>query len=346
MKKSNNAPRELPTGNSATTPVFRGSAAVYRSLEVPIAPVAPLDFAVRSTEKSHPSLVGPTANGKGEAFYEVKGVKAKSASSSSSPVSEKEHKPLPIPVIIANAPHHSVFVKSDPVSLVVDQVHKLFNRHSIDIDFDPAQFKWKCACYATHVETRFICRLFQVPDKSNYFVLDFQRLGGDAVHFQSIHHSINNELLKSGFVIACEQEKAKETVPIRTFKPMAMPANFFSAEDDMVEEKDAKEYEPLCQMCMSPFIDVQREGLTTLASQLEQSSAARASLVEFVDKLMYLAAHTHDVQVRRLAVSALAWATMETNKLSIKPEEMQTLVTFLLTNKKFRRLVAKLEKCL
>jgi hypothetical protein len=321
MKRSNNVARDLPTTSAAATPFkASSSAAVYRSLEVPLVHPQNLDFSHHraTTEKSHPSLVGPTATKVGEAFYGLK-----------TAVVEKEARPLPIPLIVANAPHNSVFIQSDPVSRVVEEVGKLLAKNDVDVEFNSTKFKWKCACYAGASETRFVVRMFSVPEKTNYFVLDFQRRFGDAFHFQSVHRAMHNELLKSGFVIACPSDKVQPSVPIRAFKPLALPANFFDDESKK-EETSIKDYEPLCQMCRSSYIDVQREGLTALSSQLENTVNARSLLVPFAVELTELVARSRDPQVRRLALTCLSWIT-STAKIPVNKDEVQTFVNILIT---------------
>jgi len=214
-------------------------------------------------------------------------------------------------LIVANAPHNALFLESNPVYKVVSAVHNLFEHHRVDAQFNEAKFKWKCACYDAQTETTFVSRLFSVPDKLNYFILDFQRRSGDPFHFQSIYKAINFTLLKSGFVVPCGDSKSLIEPEMRTFRPMALPDDFFAADDDAAEENDSKEYDPLCKMCLSPFIDVQREGLVALANHLESSEFARKSLASFAEKLLEAVALSRDIQVRRLATSAIAWLSIE-----------------------------------
>jgi hypothetical protein len=297
--KGNNPTRDFSKNAGGTTPVnYRSSGAVYRSLA---AAPSPLEIERHSArvEKPFLSLVGPQAKNQGAVIW------AESKNVTSSSLQEKEAHPVPIPLIVANAPHNSLFLESNPVSKVVFAVHQLFEHHQVDTQFNEAKFKWKCACYDAQTETRFVSRLFSVPDKANYFVLDFQRRSGDPFHFQSIYKSINFKLLKSGFVVPCGDNKVLVEPEMRTFKPLTLPVDFF-ADDAFEEEKDSKEYEPLCKMCLSPYIDVQREGLSALANHFEKSEFARKALAPFSEKLMEAISLSRDVQVRRLAASALA----------------------------------------
>jgi len=302
--KRQNPSRDLPKTVGGTTPVnYRSSSAVYRSLS---AVPAQLEVAERTTQrvdKPFSSLVGPQTKTHGEVVW---------AETKTKVVTEKEAHPLPIPLIVANAPYNSLLLESNPVSKVVGAVHLLLEQHNVDTQFNDVKFKWKCACYDAHTETRFVCRLFSVPDRANYFILDFQRRNGDAMYFHSIYKAINYKLLKSGFVIPCGESRNMVEPEIRSFKPRALPADFFSSsEQDEEEEKDAKEYEPLCKMCISPFIDVQREGLSALANHMEQSEFARKSLAPFAEKLIEAVSLSRDIQVRRLATSAIANCSSE-----------------------------------
>jgi hypothetical protein len=329
MSNNNNGVRGR--GQTPFGEVYRSSA-VFRSLEVPL--TAPTTFTPSSSEKALPHLYGPVATKQGEVFYQVK-------SQSKQVLTDKDSKPLPIPLIVPNAPHFSVFIQSDPVSQVIERVHSLFERNYVDAEFNPVKFKWKCACYANHNETTFVCQLFSTPEKQNYFILDFQRRSGDPFHFQSIHRSMNNELLKDGFVVNCTGEKIPTgPTPIRTFKPMALPDDFL---DEVEEKVDFKDFEPLCQMCVSPFIDVQREGLGALASQLEESQQARGCLVPFTEQLFMAVARSRDIQVRRLAISALAWIS-STESLNVKKEELLTVESLIMNEQEIletRRQAAK-----
>jgi hypothetical protein len=215
-----------------------------------------------------------------------------------------EPQPCPIPLIVAQAPHHSLFVESNPVSKVVSAVSELFTQQNVDATFNSGKFKWKCACYDGDAETRFVSRLFSVPGKAHFFVLDFQRRSGDPFHFQSIYKAINFRLLKSGFMV-CNDAKADTKVeePVfRTFKPLALPDDFFGDDD----ADSAADVEPLIRMCSSPYVDVQREGLSALTAQLEASEAARKAAFPFTAKLMEIISLSRDLQVRRLAVSAVS----------------------------------------
>jgi hypothetical protein len=302
--KSQNTSRELPkhVAGGTTAPVtYRSTAAIYRSLAAVPAQIDVEKHHVRADKQFAP-LVGPQTKTQGNVVWtETKNVKR----------SDQELQPVPIPLIVANAPHNTVYLESNPVSKVVAAVHGLFDQHSVDYEYNGAKYKWKCACYDAQVETRFVSRLFSVPDKANYFVLDFQRRSGDPFHFYSIYKSINFKLLKSGFVVPCGEQKALVAPEMRTFKPMALPDDFFG--DDGINEgqKEAREFEPLCKMCLSPYIDVQREGLAALANHVETSEFARKSLVGFTEKLMEAVSLSRDTQVRRLAVATLAGLTAE-----------------------------------
>jgi hypothetical protein len=257
---------------------------------------------VSATEKQFAKLVGPQTKGH---HGEVVWAEAKSKAQAG------EVQPCPIPLIVANAPHHSLFVESNPVSKVVNAVQNLFDQQQVDSVFNSAKFKWKCVCYDGDVETRFVSRLFSVPDKTNFFVLDFQRRSGDPLHFQSIYRAINFRLLKSGFIVCNENrmDLKMEEPEFRTFKPLALPDVFENEEMDEVSL--FADLEPLCKMCTSSFVDVQREGLNALAAQLGSSDAARKALVSFVGKLMEIVSLTRDAQVRRLAMSAIAKLALE-----------------------------------
>jgi len=280
---------------------YRDANTVYRSLS---AGPAPLDVARHSApgEKLFGGkLSAPQAKNPGQvAWTEAKVVKG----------SQNEPQPYPIPLIVANAPHQSFLVESNPVSKVVGAVHELFQQQQVDFVFNSGKFKWKCACYDGETETRFVSRLFSVPDKVNFFVLDFQRRAGDPFHFQSIYKAINFRLLKSGFIVCNDNKsdsKAAEEPSFRTFKPLALPDDFFVDGGDLSDV----DLEPLFRMCSSPYIDVQREGLSALATQIGASDEARKIAVSFGPKLMEIVSLSRDPQVRRLAASAIAKLSAE-----------------------------------
>lgn len=279
-----------------TTPVnYRDANTVYRSLAAVPAPLDIHRSGASSAERSLGKLVGPQTKSRGDVVWaETKQTKAQ----------QGEAQPCPIPLIVAQAPHHSMFVESNPVSKVVSAVSELFTQQNVDAMFNSGKFKWKCACYDGDAETRFVSRLFSVPGKANFFVLDFQRRSGDPFHFQSIYKAINFRLLKSGFIV-CNDAKAESKIeePVfRTFKPLSLPDDFFGEED----ESSAADVEPLVRMCCSPYVDVQREGLSALTAQLETSEAARKAVLSFAGKLMEIISLTRDMQVRRLAASAIS----------------------------------------
>jgi len=293
-----NISRDLSRNSPATTtPVnYRDANAVYRSLS---AAPAPLDVS-RSAVHQPPfggKLAGPQSKGHGQVVYsEEKHVKSPQA----------EGQPCPIPLIVANAPSNALFVESNPVSKVVTAVHELFQHHQVDVQFHSAKFKWKCLCYAGETETRFVARLFSIPSKVNFFVLDFQRRSGDPFHFQSIYKAINFRLLKSGFIVCNDnQSELKVEEPVfRTFKPLALPDCFY--DEETPDESPGPDLDPLFRMCDSPFIDVQREGLAALATQLASSEPSRNAARSFVGKLLEMVSLAKDVQVRRLATSAVS----------------------------------------
>lgn len=281
---------------SATTPLtYRSAGAVYRSLAAVPASVLEVSQQQRS-EKPFTPLVGPQPKQRGEFVWaETKGVHAEL----------KEAQPLPIPLIVAQAPHNTLYIESNPVAKVIAAVHDLFEQHQVDFAYNEAKFKWKCTCYSGQVETRFVSRLFSVPNKANFFVLDFQRRLGDPFQFQSVYKAINFKLVKSGFIVSCSEQKAMPEPQMRSFQPMTLPDDFFTG-DEVQEEKCEEDFEALRRMCLSPYIDVQREGLLVLANQLEQDGSARRCMAPFAEKLVEAVQLSRDDQVRRLAASALA----------------------------------------
>jgi len=282
---------------ATTTPVYRGvSRSVYRSLAAEPVPLSVHRDAATGLEKSFSKLNGPQTKGPGDVVWSEQ-KHAKAATS--------ELLPCPIPLIVANAPHQSLFVESNPVTKVVAAVHELLQQHEVDSIYNSSKFKWKCSCYAGQTETRFVARLFSVPDKTGFFVLDFQRRGGDAFHFQSLYKAMHFRLLKTGFVVCndskAEQKAADEPV-IRTFKPLPLP-------QDLVGDLDIEapvDLEPIYRMCNSQYIDVQREGLAALSAQVAESAEAREAATAISGRLMELISLTRDSQVRRLAVTTLA----------------------------------------
>lgn len=292
--------RDFGKSPPATTPVsYRDANTVYRSLS---AVPAPLDVPrSASTEKAFVDrLIGPQTKHQGEVVW---------SETKQQSVASGEAQPCPIPLIVAHTQHNSLFVESNPVGKVVSAVDALFQQHRVDAVFNSIKFKWKCMCYEGEIETRFVSRLFSVPGKANFFVLDFQRRSGDAFHFQSIYKAINFRLLKSGFVVCNDRSEAEamlEEPVMRTFKPLDLPDDFVA--DDAVQPNDL---EPLCRMCTSQYIDVQREGLSALATQIALNPAARSALAPFASKLMEIISLSRDAQVKRLAASAIAKLSSE-----------------------------------
>jgi hypothetical protein len=300
--KPNNVSRELPKFDAGTAaPVtYRSTAAVYRSLAAVPAQFDAAKHHARD-DKFEPSLVGPQAKSQGAVIWTARDVKRV----------DQEPQPVPIPLIVANAPHNTLYLESNPVSKVVAAVHALFDQQAVDFAYSTAKFKWKCACYDGLVETRFVSKLFSVPDKANYFVLDFQRRSGDPFHFNSIYKAINFKLLKLAFVVPCGDSKTSLEPKLRTFRPLPLPDDFFAGENVSNEDQDSMEFEPLRKMCVSPYIDVQREGLAALANYVGNSEFARTSLLGFAGKLMEMVVSTRDVHVRRLAIATLAGLTVD-----------------------------------
>lgn len=326
MSKSNPS-RDLPKSAGGTTPVgYRDTTTVYRSLAAVPSQLQAVNIHSRN-EKATGSLVGPQSKSQGEVLWTDAKVKLVQ--------SGKEAHPVPIPLIVPNAPQNAFCLESNPLSKVVTAVNRLLEEHDVDMLFNAEKFKWKCACYEALVETRFVCRLYSIPEKEGYFVLDFQRRSGDPFHFQSIYKAIHFKLLKSGFVVPYTDSKNVIEPEFRTFKPMALPADFFSTDDQEADEKNLKEYEPLCKMCTSSFIDVQREGLGALACHVEQSESARRCLVTFAEKLIEAVALSRDDQVKRLATSSLAAISIEKSSHSFIKENggLKVLTDILLNDK-------------
>jgi len=282
---------------ATTTPVYRGvSRSVYRSLAAEPVPLSVHRDAATGLERPFSKLNGPQTKSPGDVVWsEQKHTKSGAA----------ELLPCPIPLIVANAPHQSLFVESNPVTKVVSAVHELLQQHEVDSVYNSSKFKWKCSCYAGHAETRFVARLFSVPDKTGFFVLDFQRRGGDAFHFQSLYKAMHFRLLKTGFVVCNDpksEQKFADAPVIRTFKPLPLP-------QDLLRDMDSQapvDLEPIYRMCNSQYIDVQREGLAALSAQVAESAAARQAATGISGRLVELISLSRDSQVRRLAVTALA----------------------------------------
>jgi len=303
----------------ATTPVsYRDANTVYRSLSAVPAQLDVARTAAGADKQFAGKLVGPQAKSPGEVVWaETKHAKAQ----------QSEAHPCPIPLIVAHAPSHALYVESNPVSNVVQAVHELFKVQKVDAVFNDSKFKWKCACYDGETETRFVARLFGVPAKPNFFVLDFQRRSGDPFHFQSVYKAINFRLLKSGFIVCNDtrsEPKIVEEPAFKTFKPLALPDSFF--EED---EEDIKyDIEPMLRMCTSPFIDVQREGLAALANQIASNNGARIAAIPFAAKLMEIISLSRDPQVRRLATSAIAKISVEAVAMELVSEKGGSRVLF------------------
>jgi len=298
MQKSNpSLGKQVPLTTTPVSSSYKDSSTVYRSL---LAAPAPLDIGRpgRVIQKSQEGgLVGLQSKGDGQFIWtETKQVATL----------KSEKHPCPIPLIVANAPANTLFVESQPVSKVIVAIQELFHQHDVDATFDQSKFKWKCVCYSSNVETCFVARLFSVPNKPNFFVLDFQRRSGDPFHFQSIYRALNFRLLKSGFMVCNEERQSKElSAPeFRTFQPLQLPLEFKPVVD---HEESATDLEPVIRMCTSPYIDVQREGLIALASSIVNDTS-KVKLVPpgFPAKALELVALTRDDQVKRLATSVLA----------------------------------------
>jgi len=316
----NNPTRDLPKSAGGTTPVGYRDSAVYRSLAA--VPAVAFDARGASTP------VGPQSKNP----ETVWSTDAKQGGNKAANQGKAAH-PLPIPLIVPNASRFNSFLlESNPVSEVIGTVDQLLLDHNVDFVFKSDKFKWKCLCYDAAVETRFVCRLYSVPAKANFFVLDFQRRSGDAFHFQSIYKAINFKLLKSGFMVPCGDQKEAVAPEFRTFKAIALPADFYAISPE--EEKDAKEYDALCRMCTSPYMDVQREGLCAFANQIGESEVARKCLAPFGERLIEIASLAQDDQVRRLATSCVAALSVEkTSHPSIKGKGgMKVLVELLLND--------------
>lgn len=350
--KPNRPPRDLsPTDNyravGATTNVYR-NAAVYRSLEVP-QPTPQLRTTSAGVDKPLFGLQGPAVTNAGDVLYKEAKAGVQAFPSASHDGTAQETKPLPIPMIYANVPHNMLYVNVEPVSAIVDECERLFQKHDVDTTYNAAKFKWKCVSYSSQRETSFVCKLYSVPDRANYFALDFERRSGDAFQFNSIYKSINNELVKTGFMVACPNGVRKEEPTVlKTFTPFALPDDYMD-DDEMEEEKiEAKDYEPLLHMCLSPYIDVQREGLAALASQLESNTEARGMLASFSPKLMDAVAGSRDSQVRRLALTCVG-SMAASAPVAFTPQEMQVITNFVLQESECmetRRQAAKLVLCM
>lgn len=310
MKNTARESGKPPLMSTPTPSTYRDN--VYRSLSA--APV-PMDVgrhvSSRLDRPFETKLLGPQQKSQGQVVWsELR--KTQSV--------QKEPSPCPIPLIVANAPHHSVLVESVPVSKVVQAIDDLFKQHGVDAVYKPAKFKWKCVCYSDDVETGFVARLFAVPDKANFFVLDLQRRSGDPFHFQSIYKAINFKLLKSGFVV-CNDSRKQEVAAIdepvfRTFKALSLPK-----EAGLEHDTHDIDIEPIVRMCNSPYIDVQREGLLALNAQLSDGSRLQKCVVSITPRLMELIALSRDLQVKRLATSALAKAAFHTDSCKIIVEK-------------------------
>lgn len=321
----------LPSSSSKTTATptsYRNSSgAVYRSLAVAAAP-AQLSVQQQQASKQLAHLNGPTVSNKGEVFWDAKAGRVPpqydsqlAAAASSKAVNKDANMPLAIPLILAQGqPLASMIVQSNPVDLVVREVHALFESHHVDTSFVESDFKWYCTFYSeAQQEVSFACKMFSVAFKENVFVLDFHRRTGDAVLFLSMFKRIHHELLKTGFVVMCTDPKPSQNAappPMRAFKPKELPADFFSAPHTHEEEEDededsSAEYDSLMQMCTSPFQDVARSGLNMLIGLLQRNPSARVALASSAAKLVQIIRATKDNHSKRIAMACLACMAQE-----------------------------------
>lgn len=65
------------------------------------------------------------------------------------------------------------------------------------------------------------------------------------------------------------------------------------------------DFSPICNMCNSPYVEIQREGLQALYGQLQSNPGSKRTLAPFAENLLTLVSASRDMQVKRLACTSL-----------------------------------------
>ncbi|KAH9260674.1 hypothetical protein BASA81_001141 [Batrachochytrium salamandrivorans] len=273
MKNTSSPFNAKPTTTTPSPSSY--SAAVYRSLELPLSTPSPLPFAASSSSTTFKAFQGarPTVS-KGEATWTFE-------SSDFAPTP-------PTPGLFAMSPNCIELPRDLPCNKLVELVNQTMAKHHIDV-LDYAEFVWTCSTCMGFVETKFVMRLFACSQ------LDFQRESGCAYVFNSLFADLQRELAVSG------SNKPLPTLsPRREFKVLALPKEL--ADEESIGDAGKEANNALVHgLCESPHLDVQREGLTKLARLLEHDDAQ----VHPCHRLLQGLVKANDPQVRRLAVTNL-----------------------------------------
>lgn len=268
MKNTSSPFRAKPTTTAPSPPSY--SAAVYRSLELPLPAPSALPFAAPSATSKVFRGAKPAVS-KGDATWTFE----------ASPPTPSP----PTPGLFVLSPNCIELPRDLPCGKLVELVNQTLAKHHIDV-LDYADFAWTCSTCAGFVETRFAVRLFACSH------LDFQRESGCAYVFNLVFADLQRELAVS---------KPLPTLsPRREFKVLALPQEL--ADEEMVGEAGKEANTALVHgLCESPHLDVQREGLTKLARLLEHDEAKVLPCHRLLQGLV----KANDPQVRRLAVTNL-----------------------------------------
>lgn len=183
-----------------------------------------------------------------------------------------------------------------------------FDNAEIDFEFVKEVSKIKALCGNQGRRCKFNVRLFR-GDGEGEVLVEFQRRCGDIIAFTSLYRNVLESLGKADLIKG--SKKPASTAPPAE-KPSAMPD---LAELSLEElSLDAAAVQSLYEMAECELVDVQKEGLSALASVSVDSKANQAKLVgsqERVIRILESVLDSEDEEINHTGAVLLANVTTQ-----------------------------------
>ena len=188
---------------------------------------------------------------------------------------------------------------STPESLLMC-IKDHFQKAEIDFEFVKDDSKIKALCGNQGRRCKFNVRLFRGDGKGEVLV-EFQRRCGDILAFTSMYRNVLESLQQADLIKGPKKAHASSVAATSSVeKPLEIPADLVELSLEELS-LDAAAVQSLYDMAECKLVDVQREGLSALASVTVDSQANQAKLVGSQDKII------------RILNSALVSANEENN---------------------------------
>jgi hypothetical protein len=212
--------------------------------------------------------------------------------------------PRPITAVPIYVDRNYSFSSTASPSVIFDSLMHTLNELGVDFEYQYLKNKIKGVCYPNNIPCSFRIHVFRASES---FLVEFQRRSGDVVAFSKFY----SQFLATNSGSKCKQGAAKQGVRA-------------VATDSSTVTLDSSTVQTLVRMSSSECLDVQREGLRTLASCLASESNRKvlsSASPDFISSIL----SSSDEEVVRLG-SVIAKALSDT---SLSPKTVSSIFSLL-----------------